>query len=768
MKRNDERGAMNGSSEGKVGRQHLERTACIYVRQSSVYQVEHNLGSQQRQYSRMDWAVSCGWPRERVDVIDDDQGVTGALPNARPGFARLVAAVARGEVGIVVSIEGARLARNGPDWSQLLFLCRWTDTLIADEHGVYDLSNDSDRMVLGIRGEVSQIELDTSIRRMIEARWALARRGVVMTTPPAGYDVDDIHQLVVTRDEAVAEAIRTVFRKFDELGTARQVWVWWQEQGLSFPVRRVEARSHPIEWRRPRYASILEVLRNPVFAGAYVLGRSETVRNIEHDDSVGSRLKLKVRRRPREDWPVLIHDHHFAYIPWERYLENRSRLRSNSVMKGSEVGQRGAVREGRALLQGLVCCGICGRPMLVNFGGSSRGAKGRTPQYRCRGARDTLGGKDCQVVGSQRIDTLVVSAFLAAARPAGVEVALQAERQAREEQDAADRIWQIQIEKAEYETQRAERQFHAVEPENRLVVRSLEREWERRLHDLEDVRHRAAAARRHIDPLGDIEIKRLRSLSSDLGTIWHAPTTEDRDRKRLLRCLIEEVQIRSEENRCLVRIVWKGGATTGGDVPRLRLKDAKTATAEDIIELVRRLAPDFDDAQIARILNRQGRVSGLGNPFTKVRVASLRAHHAIPGQAKRPPRDPTEGPFTADEAADELGVSTSTIHRWLLEGLLAGRQATPGAPWQISLTDDVRVRLCGTSAPAGWVGLSEAARRLGLSKSLVAYMVKKGKLRAARTTVGKRTSWRIDVSSATCGRQPGMFDQIGSTCAEEA
>jgi len=219
--------------------------------------------------------------------------------------------------------------------------------------------------------------MDTSIRRMIEGRWALARRGVVMTIPPAGYDVDDLHQFVATRDEAVAEAIRTVFRKFDELGTARQVWVWWHEQGLPFPVRRVEMRSHPVEWRRPRYASILEVLRNPIYAGAYVLGRSETVRSVEHDEATGPRLKLKVRRRPREDWPVLIQDHHFAYIPWERYLENRSRLQGNAVMKGSDAGHRGAVREGRALLQGLVCCGMCGRPMLVNFGGSSTGPKPR-------------------------------------------------------------------------------------------------------------------------------------------------------------------------------------------------------------------------------------------------------------------------------------------------------------------------------------------------------------------------------------------------------
>jgi len=763
---NPKRDSMNVDSHGKIRAIHLDRAAYIYVRQSSPYQVEHNLGSQQRQYERSDWVLSCGWTHEQVVIVDDDQGVTGTMPNSRPGFGRLVGAVARSEVGIVVSLEGARLARNGPDWAQLLFLCRWTNTLMADEHGVYDLSNDADRMVLGIRGEVSQIELDTSIRRMVEARWSTAQRGAVMTIPPAGYDVDDLHQLVLTHDEAVAEAIRTVFRKFDELGSGRQVWVWWREQGLSFPVRRIDLRSHPIEWRPPRYGSILSVLKHPIYAGAYVFGRSETVRSLVPEESNSPRLQ--VRRRLRDDWPVLIRDHHLAYIPWDKYLENRERLRGNMVMKGDDESHRGAVREGRALLQGLVRCGLCGRQMQVSFGGCSTGAKGRTPQYRCKGARDMVGGGDCQTIGSQRIDALVVEEFLDAAQPASVEVAAQAEQLAHREQEAAVRVWQLQIEKAEYEAQRAERQFMAVEPENRLVARSLEREWNHRLQALEEIRERASAAQNQRTTLGLEELERLRHLSQDLEAVWRAPTTKDRDRKRLLRCLIEEVQLRSEEKRYIVRIVWKGGATSDHEAVRVRRQDATTATSEDIIELVRRLAPEFDDAQIARILNRQGRRSGFGNPFTKVRVQSLRGHHGIPSPRKRPPRNADEGPFTADEAADELGVSASTIHRWLAEGVLAGRQATPGAPWQIRLTEEVRRKLTGGDAPPGWVGLTEAARRLGLSKPLVAYMVKRGKLDAVRTTVGKRSCWRIDVSSATCGKQNELFDQMSSESTREA
>ena len=756
----------SAEGRGKIGPRHLERAAYIYVRQSSPYQVQHNLGSQQRQYDRREWVTSCGWRDGQIVVLDDDQGVTGALPNTRPGFARLVAAVAQGEVGIVVSLEGARLARNGPDWAQLLFLCRWTDTLIADEHGVYDLSNDADRMVLGIRGEISQIELDTSIRRMVEGRLAMARKGTVMSIPPAGYDVDDLNQLVQSRDEAVAEAIRLVFEKFDELGSARQVWVWWRAQGLSFPVRRMDLRSHPVEWRSPRYGLLLGILRHPLYAGAYVFGRSETVRQLDPNNP--ERLQIVVRQRGRDAWPILIRDHHFAYISWEQFEQNQARLQENSVMKGRDASHRGVAREGRALLQGLVVCGTCSRRMLVNFGGSSSGAKGRTPQYRCSAPRALVGGRDCQVAGSQRIDALVSEAFLDATRPASVEVAAKAEQLALAEQTATTRVWQLQVEKAAYEAQRAERQFMAVEPENRLVARSLEAEWNRRLEALDEVRRRAAAACEERAPIDAQELAQLRRLALDLEAVWRAPTTQDRDRKRLLRCLIEEVQLRSEEKRFLVRIVWKGGATTEREVVRLRRHDPKFATSEDIVDLVRRLAPEFDDVQIARILNKQGRRTGCDNPFTKVRVTSLRGRHKIPHPRNYPPRDPREGPFTADEAADELGVNASTIQRWLSGGVLAGKQATPGAPWRIPLTEDIRRRLKGGDAPAGWVGLTEAARRLGLGKSHVAYLVKTGKIEAVRATVGKRTCWRINVSSATCGRQPELFDQMHSEDTSDA
>jgi excisionase family DNA binding protein len=303
--------------------------------------------------------------------------------------------------------------------------------------------------------------------------------------------------------------------------------------------------------------------------------------------------------------------------------------------------------------------------------------------------------------------------------------------------------------------------------ENRIVARTLEQRWNEQLEALERVKHEAEQALQAPTLLSDEELEKVRLLGADLSALWEAPTTTNRDRKRLLRCLIEEVQLRTEEAHHAVRIVWKGGAVTERELVRGRPGWAQR-TAEDTVELVRKLARELDDAQIARILNKQGRRSGRGNPFTQQSVASLRGKHRIPKCPKAMAKDPSDGPFTADEAARELGVTMSTVHRWLREGILAGEQLTPGAPWRILLTAEVRQRLSGGGAPEGWVGLSEAARRLGLSKSHVAYLVKTGKLNAVQTTMGKRRCWRIDVDSAGCARQAGLFDQMRNAHREEA
>ena len=397
--------------------------------------------------------------------------------------------------------------------------------------------------------------------------------------------------------------------------------------------------------------------------------------------------------------------------------------------------------------------------MSVGYGGQRPGRSNRTMQYRCMQSHAQTGARDCQTIGGKRIDEAVVQAFLEVTSPAGLQAVSRIQEQLQTDNQAVERSWALQLEKADYEAQRAERQFHAVEPENRLVARELERRWNERLKELEVIRQKAETARSKVLCLSKDEMTRAMRLSQDLEDVWRAETTTNRDRKRLLRCLIQEVQLTTENERYLVGILWKGGAIIEREVVRRPAGGGFTKTPEDTIQLVRQLAQEFDDAQIARILNKQGRRTGLGNPFTQANVLSLRGRHQIPKCSTQKAKDLKDGPFTADESAAQLGVTNSTIHRWLREGILAGRQMTPGAPWQIMLTDEVRRKLSGGDAPEGWLSLSQTARRLGLSKSHVIYLISTGRVEAMQVSYRARRCWRINPDSATCGLQEEMFDE---------
>ena len=753
----------------KITEAHIGRTAYIYVRQSSQYQVENHLQSQRRQYDLAKTAEELGWVPERIVVVDEDQGKSGAAAHTRTGFARVVTAVGRSEVGIVMSLEASRLARNSPDWHNLIYMCRYTNTLIADEHGIYDLALGTDRMILGIRGQMSEMELDTSIHRMVEGRWSKARRGEYLIHPPAGYEVDDLEQVVITSDEAVTNAVRLVFAKFDEIQSVRGVFNWWRDEGMKFPVRRLELRSKPVVWVEPAYRHFITLMHNPIYTGAYAFGRTQRVRQLDPKDP----RKVIARSKKREDYKVLIKDHHPGFISWEKFEANLKTIKGNQQISGADnTTGHGPAREGEAWLQGLVRCGLCGRGMGVSYGGNRHSAKTkRTMQYRCFVARRYYEGRDCQVVSGRRINEAVMAAFVEVTKTAGVEAAALAERILNDENADAERAWAAQIEKAEFEAQRAERQFHAVEPENRTVARTLETRWNASLEELDKLKAKAQQSRVHRSPLSELELARARRLGADLELVWHASTTAHRERKQLLRAAIEEVQLRSEEREYAIKIVWKGGATTERRVPRARRGDKGingSATPTDTIDIIRKLAVEFDDRQIACILNKQNRQTGEGNPFTANRVATHRHRNGIEICTTKTPRDPREGPFTADEAAVQLGVAGVTIHRWLREGILPGKQATAGAPWRIVLTEELRQRLVDGGAPPGWLGLTEAAKRLGISKQLVAHMVKTAKLNAVRVVIAGRSCWKIDVASATSGRQADLFDQMTTVVSGEA
>ena len=748
---------MNKESTKKVTSVHLAKLAYIYIRQSSLYQVENHVEGRLRQYNLIEWAVQAGWPRERIIVIDSDLGKSSASPNTRSGFAELIAAVARGEAGIVIALEATRLARNSLDWHNLIYMCRWTETMIADENCIYDPSDSSDRMILGIRGQMNEMELENSIGRMIKARWSKAKRGEFLTIPPAGYDIDEDERVIFSRDESIRHAITTAFKKFDELGSARQVYEWWRSQELLFPVRKIR-RGHPVEWRKPLYAMFLRTLGNPVFSGAYAFGRTKSTKVFDAEKLTNRPKTIKIEQN---NWEVLIKGHHPGYITWEKFNENRAKISGNSPMKANENFKKGAVREGHAILQGLVRCSKCGRTMTISYGGhkSDRNAtNGRVYQYRCCAAKVYHAAGDCQVIGGKRIDASVIDVFFEIAQPASLAAMTNAIDVENDQQDALSKHWQLQVEKAEYEAMRAQRQYESVEPENRLVVRTLEKCWEDRLSALEEVKNKASSAVRKLSRLSDDQISKIKLLGRDLRLIWDDTNTTHSDRKRLLRSLIEEVQLNTALDKYEIKIVWKGGATTLRTVPRISGGHVNR-TSEDDIELVKKLAVEFDDAQIARTLNKQGRRSGRGIPYTKESVSSMRGRYKIlRGEVKA--IDPTSGPFTADEAARELNVTMSTIHRWLKDGLLVGKQIASGAPWQITLDESTRSRLTGGSAPDGWVGLTSAARHLGTSKSNVAHLVKSAKINAVRVQDGKRTVWKMDVNSYTSNNQLSLFDQI--------
>jgi DNA invertase Pin-like site-specific DNA recombinase len=724
------------SDTSKVTPSHTHRAAVIYVRQSSSAQVDHNRESTERQYALVHRAVDLGWHREQVTIIDDDLGLSGSGIVKRAGFARLAADVALAQVGIVLGLEVSRLARNNADWYRLLDLCGMTDTLIGDADGVYHPALFNDRLVLGLKGTMSEAELHILRARLDGGIRNKAARGELRRGLPVGFVWGDHDgEVRFHPDQAVTSAIRAAFTRFAELGSVRQVWLWFRSEKLSFPLQ-----THGVEgirWVAPTYTAIHHLLTNPVYAGAYVYGRTRRERYVAPDGTIQQRS----RRLPRAEWGVLLPHHHEGFIDWETYDANQARIDSNVHPHPHLPG--GAVREGTALLQGLATCGHCGRRLHTHYSGHAA-----APGYHCSG-KDLVEGRGvyCLTVGGIQIDEAVTTAFLAALTPAAVDAALVAAQQLDADDQTALAQWRLAVERARYEAERAERRYRTVEPENRLVARGLETEWEQRLRDLE-LAQRELEAREHQRrrALGQIDADRLRALGDDLRRVWTAPTTTERDKKELLRALLEEVVLAVErhERRAHLTLRWRGGTITELHVS-LRASPPRIRTDEDSLALIRRLAPHYPDAVIAGILNRQGKRTARGERFTALHVGCLRRYRNIPRCA--PPAERTDGELlTIKKAAAILGVAASTLHRWLTAGIIVGEQLTPGAPWRIRMTDELRARFV-EQAPPGYLPMLEARLRLGVSRQTVLQRVKRGELAAIHVRRGQRKGLRIKVVS---------------------
>jgi DNA invertase Pin-like site-specific DNA recombinase len=732
------------SEHSKLTSSHLLRQAFIYPRQSTQGQLERNVESTARQYALVERAVELGFGREQVVVIDEDLGISADGLTERSGFARLTAEVALGHAGLVLGLEVSRVARNNSDWYRLLDLCGVTDTVIGDVDGLYHPGSFNDRLLLGMKGTISEAELHMIRQRLDGGIRNKAKRGELRRGLPVGLVWGEADgEVLLDPDEAVRGAISTIFARFAELGSARQVWLWMRSEGVQFPLRRFSDAE--IQWVTPTYHQVHSVLSSPVYAGAYAFGKTRRERYVDEH----GRPRKRTRKLPQEDWEVLIWDHHPGFIDKATFERNQARLASNTRPRAHEPG--GAVREGQALLQGIAVCGRCGRKLKVHYQGR-RGQK--SPAYHCPGSVLVEGrGQWCVRVGGVRIDEAVAGALLAALTPAGVKAALQAAEALEQDHDAALAQWRLQVERARYDAERAERRYRQVEPEHRLVARGLERDWEKALGALAETEAELSLReRQRPHTLTDTERAQLLALGSDLGRVWSAPTTTDRDRKQLLRTLIEEVilDVAREERRATLTLRWRGGALTELAVALPKPQPA-IRTDEDTIALLKRLAAHYDDARIAGILNRQGRRSATGERFTAIIVGGLRRYRNIP--AHKPPEQPSDGELLpVGKAADELGVAASTLHRWLQAGFIAGEQDTPGAPWRIRVNDQLR-SLFVEDAPTGYVPIIDAMRTLGVSRQTVLQRVKRGELQAIHVRQGRRKGLRIRVPAAD-----GLFD----------
>jgi DNA invertase Pin-like site-specific DNA recombinase len=723
------------SDNQKIKSTHLQRLAYVYVRQSTAAQVELNRESTDRQYKLTQRASTLGWAKHQVKVIDEDLAQSGSTSQQRSGFTLMTTKVALGQVGLILSIEVSRVARNNADWYRLLDLCSVTDTLIGDEDGLYHPGLFNDRLLLGLKGTMAEAELHVIRARLEGGIRNKAARGELRRGLPVGFVWGEQDgEVLFHPDQAVTGAIHTVFEKFSQMGSVRQVWLWFRSQDLRFPLQSNTLSD--IRWVSPTYHAVHSILTNPVYAGVYAYGKTHQERFVDETGQV----KKRVKRLPQSQWAVLIHDHHKGFIDWETYEMIQARIAKNTRPLPHKAS--GAVREGSALLQGLATCGRCGRRLRVYYHG-----KHSTPGYYCASNKIMAGrAQHCMRVGGVRIDRAVTDAFLSAITPAAIDAALLAEKNLEEDHEAAITQWELQIERLRYEAERAERRYRTVEPENRLVARTLESQWESSLRKLKEAEKEYEHKQKHRPgSLTPDQRVRIRNLGEDLRQVWQASTTTHRDRKELLQILIEEVNIvvKREENKAQLILRWKGGQISEQEV-KLQYKKLPTIrTDQDTIELVGRLAAHYPDAVIAGILNRQGRKTARGDRFTANKVGNLRRYWKIP--RFKADSAPSGGELvTVKKAADILGIAASTVHRWLADGFIAGEQITPGAPWQIRMTEELRSRFL-EAVPVGYVSMKEAKGLLGVSRQTVLQRVKRGELKAAHVRRGKQIGLYIKV-----------------------
>lgn len=656
----------------KISERHRVRKAFVYVRQSSTHQVRHHVQGRQRQYDLADRARELGFAQ--AVVIDEDQGRSGSGLTERPGFVQLLTAVCAGEAGAVFALEASRLARNNRDWHHLIDLCALTETLLIDADGVYDPRVLNDRLLLGLKGTMSEFELGLLHQRARVAFEQKVRRGHALWEVPVGFVRSNEHRIEKIADRQVQQVLEGVFRRFRQLGSARQTTLWYREQQMALPQGVPGSAGREVLWRLPTGHRINQILKNPCYAGALAYGRTKGTTVIE-----GGRAKRSTsrQRKPRSEWKVLILDNHPGYIDWQEYLEIQTILESNGAMRDGS-GQ-GAPKRGVALLAGVLRCGECGRKLHVAYGGNG----GRVPRYACQGERVDRGSAACLRLGALRIDRVVGEQVLQAIQPGAVEAARCALGKANDEQAEVGRALELALEKARYEVARAQRQYDLVDPANRLVAAELEQRWNAALVHAAELEGRLGEIDRASTSLSEAQQRRLLALGEDLRTLWHQPAASSELKKRIVRTVLHEiiVQDNAQRHEHIVHLHWKGGVHTELRVARNPTGKHHRVTEATALNLIRELSKVSNDQGIAATLNRLGYRTGAGKSWRVHSVHSTRHYHRLERY------DNTGEWLTIEQASKELGVSHTVIRRLIREHTLPASQVVESAPWIIRRAD---------------------------------------------------------------------------------
>jgi len=713
---------------------HLARQAYVYVRQSTLRQVLHHAESTERQYALAQRACALGWQEAQVITIDEDQGHSGATARNRTGFQELISAIGLDQVGIVLVLEVSRLARSCSDWYRVLEVAALSGTLIGDEDGVYDPRDYNDRLLLGLKGTLSEAELYAIKARLQGGRLNKARKGELAQMLPVGLIRLRDGSVQLDPHSDVQATLRLIFAQFEHLGSANAVQRYFRDHDLQMP-RLVTSGEDlgQVVWQRASYTAIHLVLTNPAYAGAFAFGRRKQA--AEHFPGEATART----RQPLDEWQVVVQDVYPAYISWEQYLSNRARLVQNQAQFANRPG---TPRQGEALLQGILFCARCGRRLLVRYGD--------TPLYVCDHLKKRYGEPLCQTFTVPHVDRAVVETFLEVVTPARIEATVEAFNQVEQQRQAREQLWQQRIERAEYAAERARRQHSRVEPENRLVARELETHWNSALQALNDVKQAYSQAQAaSLAPLSPADRALVARLVEDLPQVWNAATTTPAERKRMLRCLIQDVSLDSfsQAGQTRIHIRWQTGCVTTLQVRRPSLGDAHRLDAS-VVALIRDLAQSHADDQIAEILNQRGLVTQQGLPWSYRRVMESRRRHDIPTACPITPRNRAprgDGLLSVKSAAEHLGTCPNTIVHWARKGIVSSEQKAGTCPVWVRLASDDVARLMQATAPAGSLRIRQACQMLHLSAAQLWAEVKAGRYTVYRVRQNNHWEFRIAI-----------------------